>query len=281
MGRQRLAGRSCLRSPAPGRRVRGMSIVSSVPWTVMVYLSVANVAGSIVRVLATGSPCKIVASVICSDPFSLWITIVLFATGLPFEKISYAYVPDGKTAPVSSRRWRQVRPRQREESSSRYLAAGKVSPAANDESMIAAMLLSLALLVAQVTPRAAPAPMAPARRPLIAGQCLDSPRPVPNVLQPPISAASQIVRIDKVESLHTMMPGEVIGFLYTLGDGSTWLGQRSSDYHVPGRARPKSTKYSVPPTCPARTFPSFRRGVSTAWPPNISSSSGCSSTRRQ
>lgn len=27
-----------------------------------------------------------------------------------------------------------------------------------------------------------------------------------------------------------MMPGEVIGFLYTLRDGSTWLGQRTESY---------------------------------------------------
>jgi hypothetical protein len=105
-----------------------------------------------------------------------------------------------------------------------------------NEGMIAATLLSLALLVAQVTPAPLAPPMAPAAAPLIAGQCLDAPRPVPNVLQPPVAAASQIVRIDKVESLHTMMPGEVIGFLYTLGDGSTWLGQRSPDYMSPADA---------------------------------------------
>ena len=40
----------------------------------------------------------------------------------------------------------------------------------------------------------------------------------------------QIVRIDKVESTATMMPGEIMGFLYTLEDGSTWLGQRSGPY---------------------------------------------------
>jgi hypothetical protein len=102
--------------------------------------------------------------------------------------------------------------------------------------MIAATLLSLALQVAQVTPAPLAPPMAQPAAPLIAGQCLDAPRPVPNVLQPPVAAASQIVRIDKVESLHLMMPGEVIGFLYTLGDGSTWLGQRSSDYMSPADA---------------------------------------------
>jgi hypothetical protein len=40
----------------------------------------------------------------------------------------------------------------------------------------------------------------------------------------------QIVRIDRVESTATLMPGETIGFLYTLTDGSTWLGQRAAAY---------------------------------------------------
>ncbi len=40
----------------------------------------------------------------------------------------------------------------------------------------------------------------------------------------------QIVRIDQVVSTATMLPGEVIGFLYTTQDGSTWLGQRTKDY---------------------------------------------------
>lgn len=66
--------------------------------------------------------------------------------------------------------------------------------------------------------------------PLGTGPCLDSPRPVPAVLQVPIVRAMQIVRIDKVESTATMMPGEIIGYLYTLADGSTWLGQRSEEY---------------------------------------------------
>jgi hypothetical protein len=106
------------------------------------------------------------------------------------------------------------------------------------KAMIAATLLSIAILVAQAAPGAdQPAPAAPmAAAPLIAGQCLDAPRPVPNVLAPPIAAASQIVRIDKVESTQMMMPGEVIGFLYSLADGSTWLGQRSSDFMSPADA---------------------------------------------
>jgi hypothetical protein len=131
--------------------------------------------------------------------------------------------------------------------------------------MIAETTLALALLLAQANPpppdAAAPAPAAP----LIAGTCLDAPRPVPNVLQSPVAAASQIVRIDKVESTYPMIPGEVIGFLYTLADGSTWLGQRSSDYmspadatqinqvlgstHMPGQnisEFPPQSKYGVP-----------------------------------
>ncbi|MBV8151438.1 MAG: hypothetical protein JOY59_07760 [Candidatus Eremiobacteraeota bacterium] len=38
------------------------------------------------------------------------------------------------------------------------------------------------------------------------------------------------MRIDKVVSTASMMPGQVIGFLYTLQDGTTWLGQRTQPY---------------------------------------------------
>lgn len=67
-------------------------------------------------------------------------------------------------------------------------------------------------------------------QPLENGACLDSVRAVPKVLQSPISRAMQIVRIDQVVSTATMMPGEIIGFLYTTQDGSTWLGQRAAEY---------------------------------------------------
>ena len=66
--------------------------------------------------------------------------------------------------------------------------------------------------------------------PLENGACLDSIRAVPNVLQGPASRGMQIVRIDQVVSTATLLPGEVIGFLYTTQDGSTWLGQRTKDY---------------------------------------------------
>lgn len=89
-----------------------------------------------------------------------------------------------------------------------------------------------AILLAAVTLAQAPAQPAPgtALEPLGAGSCLDSTRPVPRLLQPPIVRANQIVRVDRVVSTATMMPGQTIGFLYTLQDGSTWLGQRTQQY---------------------------------------------------
>ena len=109
-------------------------------------------------------------------------------------------------------------------------------------------------------------PVAPAQpQPLENGPCLDSLRAVPKVIGPPVSRAMQIVRIDQVLSTSTMMPGEIIGFLYTTQDGSTWLGQRTADYqsaadatavnrvlaatHVPGEnvtAFPPTNLYGVP-----------------------------------
>ena len=93
--------------------------------------------------------------------------------------------------------------------------------------------------VAQQPAPAGPQPGSPApssaaatamQPPLQTGPCLDSLRAVPKVLQKPVSRGMQIVRIDQVLSTATMMPGEVIGFLYTTEDGSTWLGQRTHDY---------------------------------------------------
>jgi hypothetical protein len=96
--------------------------------------------------------------------------------------------------------------------------------------MIAAIAF-FATMLAQAPPGAPPAPAAPTmQQPLENGPCLDSPRAVPLALQPPVIRTMQVVRIDKVESTATMMPGEVIGFLYTLQDGSTWLGQRTTPY---------------------------------------------------
>ncbi|MHB8140658.1 MAG: hypothetical protein ACYDA5_03255 [Vulcanimicrobiaceae bacterium] len=137
-------------------------------------------------------------------------------------------------------------------------------------SLIAA--LASGSLVAQVSP-AMPA-STPTPIPLAApipgsatvfnnGPCLDS-RPVPKVLQPPITQPMQIVGIEKVVSTATMTQGEVIGFLYTLADGTTWFGQRAQQYmsaadagqanqvlastHLPSdpvTAFPPQTKYGV------------------------------------
>jgi hypothetical protein len=73
-------------------------------------------------------------------------------------------------------------------------------------------------------------------QPLEDGPCLDSSRAVPRVVGPPVSRATQIVRIDQVLSTATMTPGEIIGFLYTTQDGSTWLGERSAAYSSPADA---------------------------------------------
>ena len=94
-------------------------------------------------------------------------------------------------------------------------------------------LTALANTVAQMPPPQGPPqqyPQPAMQQPLENGACLDSLRTVPKVLQPPVSRAMQIVRIDLVLSTATMMPGEIIGFLYTTADGSTWLGQRTADY---------------------------------------------------
>ena len=84
--------------------------------------------------------------------------------------------------------------------------------------------------VAQVPVSAPPAAIAPTLGALNNGPCMDSPRSVPLALQPPAVSSMQVVRIDKVVATSTLLENDVIGFLYTLEDGSTWLGQRSQDY---------------------------------------------------
>jgi hypothetical protein len=70
----------------------------------------------------------------------------------------------------------------------------------------------------------------PAQPPLNSGYCLDSLRQVPKVIVAPVATGAQIVRIDLILSTASLTPNEVIGFLYTTEDGSTWLGQRTADY---------------------------------------------------
>lgn len=103
--------------------------------------------------------------------------------------------------------------------------------------VIFASLLSVLLgaqMVAQLTPSSpSPAPLAAPSVPsdvLNNGPCMDSSRAVPLVLQPPTVRSQQILRIDKVVSTQSNLQNEVIGYLYGLQDGTTWLGQRQDDY---------------------------------------------------
>ncbi len=98
--------------------------------------------------------------------------------------------------------------------------------------------------IAQASPTSAPAaPAAPAATVPIGpdtlnnGACMDSPRAVPLVLQPPSVRSMQVVRIDKIVSTASLLKDETIGFLYTLQDGSTWIGQRTPDYMSAADAR--------------------------------------------
>ncbi len=101
------------------------------------------------------------------------------------------------------------------------------------------MLISTFALVLALAAPASPAPAtgAPVVDILNNGPCLDSPRSVPQSLQPPAVRATQIVKIDKVVSTGSMTQGETVGFVYTLEDGSTWLGQRTAPYISPAGAQ--------------------------------------------
>lgn len=86
-----------------------------------------------------------------------------------------------------------------------------------------AVITALQSLVAQ-------APAAPSAAVVLNnGACLDSIKAVPQGLfgSDPTSA---IVKIDKVVSTSSFINGEIIGYLYTRQDGTTWLGQRKQDY---------------------------------------------------
>ena len=91
--------------------------------------------------------------------------------------------------------------------------------------------------IAQVTPPPAMPAVAVPGETLNNGPCMDSPRAVPQVLQPPAVRSMQIVRVDKIVSTATLLQNETIGFLYTLEDQSTWIGQRTPDYMSPANAR--------------------------------------------
>jgi hypothetical protein len=131
--------------------------------------------------------------------------------------------------------------------------------------MFAVIFSTVLIAQAQLEQPGAPAA---AFEPLGAGACLDSPRPVPRVLQPPPSRGNQIVRIDKVVSTASMMTGEVIGFLYTLDDGSTWLGQRTQAY-MSGVAAEQSNQVLASTHLPGanvdRFPPQMEHGVATKY----------------
>jgi hypothetical protein len=61
------------------------------------------------------------------------------------------------------------------------------------------------------------------------GACLDSNKSVPQGLFGGDPSAA-IVKIDRVVSTATMTEGEIIGYVYTRQDGTTWLGQRRQDF---------------------------------------------------
>jgi hypothetical protein len=133
------------------------------------------------------------------------------------------------------------------------------------------LLLSIsgAQMVAQLTqssPPPAPAAAMPAAvDTLNNGACMDSPRSVPLALQPPAVRSQQIVRIDRVVSTQTNL-NEVIGFLYTLQDGSTWLGQRTPDYMSGADARAINQVLAsthLPDQAISAFPPRMRYGVST------------------
>lgn len=131
------------------------------------------------------------------------------------------------------------------------------------------LLTALTTVVAQgAPPPEAPPPM-PAQQPLENGACLDSPRAVPQVLQPPLLRSLQVVRIDEVVSTTSMMPGQIIGFLYTTADGATWLGQRSSSYMSPADATAINqilASTHVPEVNVTEFPPASRYGVATRYP---------------
>lgn len=61
------------------------------------------------------------------------------------------------------------------------------------------------------------------------GACLDSNKSVPQGLFGTEQSAA-VIKIDKVVSTATMTDGQIIGYLYTRQDGTTWLGQRRQEY---------------------------------------------------
>jgi hypothetical protein len=97
------------------------------------------------------------------------------------------------------------------------------------------------------------------------GACLDSIKSVPEGLFG-TDPSSAIVKIDKMVSTATMTDGEIIGYLYTRQDGTTWLGQRKQEYMSSADSAQINQVLSSThlPGAAITTFPPVRRyGVKT------------------
>ncbi len=97
------------------------------------------------------------------------------------------------------------------------------------------------------------------------GACLDSVKSVPQTLFGSDSG-SAIVKIDKVVSTSTLIDGEVIGYLYTRQDGTTWLGQRKQEYMSAADSQAVNAVFSSThmPSAAVTQFPPIRKfGVKT------------------
>lgn len=97
------------------------------------------------------------------------------------------------------------------------------------------------------------------------GACLDSNKSVPQALFG-TAPSSAIVKIDKVISTSSMINGEIIGYLYTRADGTTWLTQRGQDYMSSADSHAINAVFASThgPNATVTQFPPVRRyGVKT------------------
>jgi hypothetical protein len=125
--------------------------------------------------------------------------------------------------------------------------------------LVFAVITALQSLVAEAP--------APAAAPVVLnnGACLDSVKSVPQALFGSDST-STIVKIDKVVSTASFIDGEVIGYLYTRQDGTTWLGQRKQEFMSAADSQAINAVFGSThmPTATVTQFPPVRRfGVKT------------------
>jgi hypothetical protein len=108
---------------------------------------------------------------------------------------------------------------------------------------------------------------APASAPVVLnnGACLDSVKSVPQALFGS-DTGSTIVKIDKMVSTSSLIDGEVIGYLYTRQDGTTWLGQRKQEFMSAADSQAINAVFASThmPSATITQFPPVRRfGVKT------------------